>query len=163
MRLARRWYAAVVLVCATACASPPAGPTPAPGPVTVEGLAPGTLLRVGQGGEYVTGFLASVDGDTIRLQRDGRLHARARARADTVWIKGRRTHNTARTGLVLGLVVGGIVFIAMRQDAETRGFATTGGLGVAGVLVAIGLLGDAAQDAPWLQVDPPPATPPSSP
>lgn len=163
MRLAYRWQATVALLAAGACASPPVGPTPVAGPPTVEALAPGTVLRVSHGGRRVEGVLASVDRDSIRLRRDGQLHALARTPADTVWIRARRTHNTARTGLLLGLVVGGIVFAAMRQDPVTDGYAAPASLGVAGVLVAIGLLGEAAQGAPWLQVDPPPATIPSSP
>jgi len=163
MRNARWWHTALALLGTGACASPPAGPTPVAGPPTVEALAPGTELRVSQGGRRVEGVLASVDGDSIRLRRDGQLHALARTPADTVWARARRTHNTARTGLLLGLVVGGIVFAAMRQDPVTDGYAVPASLGVAGVLVAIGLLGDAAQGAPWLQVDPLTATIPSSP
>ncbi len=55
------------------------------------------------------------------------------------------------------------MFAAMRQDPVTDGYAVPASLGVAGVLVAIGLLGDAAQVEPWQQVDPPPATTPASP
>ncbi len=163
MRIHRWWHAALALLVTGACASPPAGPAPVAGPPAVEALAPGTVLRVSQGGRRVEGALASVDGDSIRLRRDGQLHALARTPADTVWTRARRTHNTARTGLLLGLVVGGIVFAAMRQDPVTDGYAVPASLGVAGVLVAIGLLGDAAQGAAWLQVDPPPVATPSSP
>lgn len=163
MRIPRRWPATLALLATGACASPPAGPTPVAGPPTVDAMAPGTLLRVSQGGRRVEGILASVDADSIRLRRDGQLHALARTPADTVWTRARRSHNTARTGLLLGLVVGGIVFAAMRQDPVTDGYAVPASLGVAGVLVAIGLLGDAAQVEPWQQVDPPPATTPASP
>ena len=127
----------------------------------VEEIAPGTLVRVSQGGERTVGFLASADRDSLRLEQDGRRWALARTTADTVWTRARRTHTTARTGLLLGLVVGGIVFLAMRQDPVTDDYAAPASLGVAGVLVAIGLLGDAAQVEPWEQVDPPPAAAPS--
>ena len=157
MRPPRWWHAALTLLGTAACATPPAGPTPVAGPPTVEALAPGSTVRVSQGGRRVEGVLASVDGDSIRLQRDGQLHALARTPADTVWTRARGTHNTARIGLLLGLVVGGIVFVAMRQDPVTDDYAAPASLGVAGVLVAIGLLGDAAQVEPWEQVEPPPA------
>lgn len=163
MRVTRWWHAILALVGTAACASPPAGPTPVQGPPALEHLAPGTLLRLSQGGTRSVGFLASVDADSIRLEQDGRRWAVARTSADTVWIRSRRSHSTARTGLVLGVVVGGIAFFSMRQDPEARGFAAPAGLGITGGLVGIGVFADALQSDPWQQVAPPPAVAPSSP
>ncbi len=67
----RWWHAALTLLGTAACATPPAGPTPVAGPPTVEALAPGSTVRVSQGGRRVEGILASVDADSIRLRRDG--------------------------------------------------------------------------------------------
>ena len=163
MRVARWWHAALISLATGACAAPLAGPAPVEGPPALDALAPGTLLRLSQNGTRSVGFLASVDADSIRLEQDGRRWAVARTSADTVWIRSRRSHSTARTGLVLGVVVGGIAFFSMRQDPEARGFAAPAGLGIAGGLVGIGVFADALQSEPWQQVAPPPAVAPSSP
>jgi len=161
---AHHWWRAVLALLATgACASPPAGPTPVEGPPTLGDLAPGTFLRVSQGGERTVGFLASVDRDTLRLEQDGRRWALARSASDTVWVKARSGYSNAGTGVMIGAAVIGLLTLALRNNPEGSGIPSAGALKLVGLLFGLGLVADIASPNTWKQLDPPPAAAPVAP
>jgi hypothetical protein len=122
--------------------------------MVLDTVSRGTLARIVANQSRFEGRLLEVSVDSVRLRGTTGDTAIARARIDTLWLRGSQSYDGTKAGAGAGLFLALLFLVAGHRGAqpESSWYGTRFAAYVAAGAIGLGILLDIATPAPWIAV-----------